>query len=116
MGHGMATAVDCLAWTLERDGDDQALPLVQALAALAELTRGRDARRLRDPQAGDLVTAIETEDHNAAMGIARDLAASADPSRSPQSEAFAPSKKSLATGAAQLTTQTPAHSRYQVPM
>lgn len=78
-GHAMATAVDCLAWTLERDGDDRALPLVQALAALAEPTRGRRARRQRDTQAGDLLAAVEGEDHNAAMGIARHLAATADP-------------------------------------
>ena len=79
VGHAMATAVDCLAWTVERDGDDRALPLVQALAALAEPTRGRPARRRRDPRAGDLIEAIEGEDHDAAMGIARRLAAEADP-------------------------------------
>ena len=78
-GHAMATAVDCLAWTLERDGDDRALPLVQALAALAEPTRGRPARRQRDAQDGDLLDAVEREDHDAAMGIARQLAAVADP-------------------------------------
>ena len=79
IGHAMATAVDCLAWTVERDGDDRALPLVQALAALAEPTRGRPARQRREPRAGDLLEAIEGEDHDAAMGIARRLAAEADP-------------------------------------
>ncbi len=78
-GHAMATAVDCLAWAVDRDGDERVLPLVQGLAGLAELTRGRPARPRRDPQSGDLIAAIEREDHNAAMGIARYLAAEADP-------------------------------------
>ena len=74
-GHAMATAVDCLAWATDRHGDDRVLPLVQALAALAEPTRGRAARRPREVRDGDLVAAVEREDHDAAMGIARGLAA-----------------------------------------
>lgn len=76
IGHAMATAVDCLAWAIERRGDDRAIPLVQGLAALSEPTRDRPARPTRDGRDGDLVAAVEAEDHDAAMGIARRLATS----------------------------------------
>ncbi|MEM8706006.1 MAG: Rieske 2Fe-2S domain-containing protein [Actinomycetota bacterium] len=73
-GHGMATAADCLAWAEERSGDDRALPLVQGLAALAEPARGRRARTSPPANDADLVTMIEAEDYDGAMGAARRLA------------------------------------------
>ena len=75
IGHAMATAVDCLAWAMERRDGDRALPLVQALAALSEPTRGRPPRDAGEPRDGDIVAAVEAEDHAAAVGIARRLAA-----------------------------------------
>ncbi len=73
-GHGMATAADCLAWAEERDGDDQALPLVQGLAALAEPARGRSARPLPPTSDADFVAAVEAEDYAGSTGAARRLA------------------------------------------
>ena len=67
-GHAMATAVDCLAWAVDRDGDERVLPLVQGLAGLAELTRGRPARPRRDPQSGDLIAAVEREESHRSDG------------------------------------------------
>ncbi|MEO0492752.1 MAG: Rieske 2Fe-2S domain-containing protein [Actinomycetota bacterium] len=74
-GHGMATAADCLAWAEERDDDEQVLPLVQGLAALAEPARGRAVRSVPAANDLDLVETIEAEDHDGAMGAARRLAA-----------------------------------------
>ncbi|WP_420451483.1 Rieske (2Fe-2S) protein [Ilumatobacter sp.] len=53
-GHSIATATDCLAMLELHDGDQRALPVVQAIAGVAETERDRPVRPLPDPApAGD---------------------------------------------------------------
>ena len=68
LGHELAMAADCLALAEIRHGTEQALPLVQGLAGLAETTRDRRPRRLPEPDPAVSVTAaIEEENIEAAM-------------------------------------------------
>ncbi len=80
VGHGLAMAADCLALTDLYDGDEQALPVVQSLSAMAEPTRFRPDVALveADPSAtvGDLIDAIEAEDVDRAVAATRGLLAS----------------------------------------
>lgn len=48
-GHSVASAADCLAMVESYDGDDRALPIVQAIAGLSEEARDRPVRPLPDP-------------------------------------------------------------------
>jgi nitrite reductase/ring-hydroxylating ferredoxin subunit len=48
-GHSIASLTDCLAMTDHYDGDDRALPIVQAIAGVAESERDRPVRALPDP-------------------------------------------------------------------
>jgi nitrite reductase/ring-hydroxylating ferredoxin subunit len=48
-GHAIASLTDCLAMTDHYDGDERALPIVQAIAGVAENERGRPVQALPDP-------------------------------------------------------------------
>ncbi|MEZ5259299.1 MAG: Rieske 2Fe-2S domain-containing protein [Ilumatobacteraceae bacterium] len=48
-GHSIASLTDCLGMVDQYEGDDRALPIVQAIAAVAESERGRPERPLADP-------------------------------------------------------------------
>ncbi|WP_117000004.1 Rieske (2Fe-2S) protein [Desertimonas flava] len=48
-GHSVASATDCLAMVDHYDGDARALPVVQAIAGIAETERGRPPRPLPPP-------------------------------------------------------------------
>ena len=48
-GHSIASLTDCLAMVDEYDGDDRVLPIVQAIAGVAESERGRPVQPLPDP-------------------------------------------------------------------
>lgn len=50
-GHAIASLTDCLAMVDHYDDDDRALPIVQAIAGVAEQERGRPVRALPDPLA-----------------------------------------------------------------
>ncbi len=68
IGHELAMAADCLALAEIRHGTERALPLVQGLAGMAEVTRERQPRSVPDPESGvDVAAAIEAEDVRATM-------------------------------------------------
>ena len=68
IGHDMAMAADCLAWSEIRTGTDQALPLVHGLSGIAETARDRPARPVPvADESVDFTAAIEGEDVDAAM-------------------------------------------------
>ena len=48
-GHAVASATDCLSMVDDYDGDHRTLPIVQAIAGVAEEERGRAVRHLPDP-------------------------------------------------------------------
>lgn len=48
-GHSIASATDCLTIANELEGDDRALPIVQAIAGVSESERGRPIEPLPDP-------------------------------------------------------------------
>lgn len=48
-GHSIASLTDCLAMVDHYDDDERALPIVQAIAGVAETERGRPVRPLPDP-------------------------------------------------------------------
>jgi nitrite reductase/ring-hydroxylating ferredoxin subunit len=48
-GHAIASATDCLSMLEQYDGEQQALPIVQAIAGVAETERGRSPRPLPAP-------------------------------------------------------------------
>jgi nitrite reductase/ring-hydroxylating ferredoxin subunit len=48
-GHAIASLTDCLAMEGDYEGDQRALPIVQAIADVAGEERGRPAQRLPDP-------------------------------------------------------------------
>ena len=48
-GHAVASLTDCLAMVDHYDDDERALPIVQAIAGVAEEERGRPERPLPDP-------------------------------------------------------------------
>jgi nitrite reductase/ring-hydroxylating ferredoxin subunit len=49
-GHAIASATDCLSALDLFDGDDRALPIVQAIAGITETERDRPVNQLPDPQ------------------------------------------------------------------
>ena len=68
VGHEMALAADCLAWSEIRTGEEQVLPLVQGLSGIAETSRDRPPRPLPAPDASiNFGAAIEAEDVESAM-------------------------------------------------
>lgn len=84
-GHTIASAADCLAMVDLHEGDACALPVVQAIAGIAEIERGRPVNELPAPASGgpfeiaDFREAVEDEDlvgAQAMLGSA--LAAGAD--------------------------------------
>lgn len=48
-GHSIASLTDCLSMVDRYEGDERALPIVQAIAGVAESERGRPERPLPDP-------------------------------------------------------------------
>jgi nitrite reductase/ring-hydroxylating ferredoxin subunit len=50
-GHAIASLTDCLAMVDRYEGDERALPIVQAIAGVAEVERGRPVQLLPDPVA-----------------------------------------------------------------
>ena len=48
-GHSIASLTDCLGMVDRYDGDDRVLPIVQAIAGVAETERGRPVQPLPDP-------------------------------------------------------------------
>ncbi len=48
-GHSIASLTDCLSMVDRYDGDDRVLPIVQAIAGVAETERGRPVQPLPDP-------------------------------------------------------------------
>jgi len=76
MGHEMAVAADLLDLTDHRTGLDRTLPLVHALAGLAETTRDRPVRERPDSTHGAtgrdaFLAGIENEDWSAAVHAIR---------------------------------------------
>jgi nitrite reductase/ring-hydroxylating ferredoxin subunit len=68
IGHETAMAADCLAIAESRAGDDRVLPIVQALAGIAETTRDRQPRVVPAPRPDvDVADAIAAEDVEGAM-------------------------------------------------
>ncbi|MEM7275758.1 MAG: Rieske 2Fe-2S domain-containing protein [Actinomycetota bacterium] len=68
IGHELAMTADCLALAEIRTGTEQALPVVQGLAALSEVTRDRPSREVQRPAPEvDVPAAIEVEEVDAAM-------------------------------------------------
>ena len=57
-GHSLASATDCLAMVELFDGDARALPVVQAIAGIAETERGRPVAAVPGPVAGGTATAF----------------------------------------------------------
>jgi nitrite reductase/ring-hydroxylating ferredoxin subunit len=77
-GHSIASATDCLAMVDLYEGDQRALPIVQAIAGTAETERDRPVNRLPDPirrMPGDPLAefrqAVETEQLDAAQSLVR---------------------------------------------
>lgn len=76
-GHSVASATDCLALTTGYDGDDRALPIVQAIAGIAEVERDRPKNGLPDPAAlprrpGEAFRElVEAEDTEGAQALVR---------------------------------------------
>ncbi|MDW3214863.1 MAG: Rieske 2Fe-2S domain-containing protein [Ilumatobacteraceae bacterium] len=52
-GHSIASLTDCLTMVDHYDGDDRVLPIVQAIAGVAETERGRPVQPLPDPVSVD---------------------------------------------------------------
>ncbi len=50
-GHSIASLTDCLSMVDHYDGDDRALPIVQAIAGVSETERGRPVEPVPDPLA-----------------------------------------------------------------
>ncbi len=57
-GHAIASAADCLAMVDLYDGDEQALPIVQAIAGIAEVERDRTVNQLPAPAEPDHCTLV----------------------------------------------------------
>ena len=77
-GHSIASATDCLAMVDLYEGDQRALPIVQAIAGIAETERDRPLNPLPDPvrptPAGGLAEfrrAVEGEQLELAQGLVR---------------------------------------------
>ena len=77
-GHSIASATDCLAMVDLYEGDQRALPIVQAIAGIAEIERDRPVNPLPDPVC-DLPTdaltafrgAVESEQLELAQALVR---------------------------------------------
>lgn len=76
-GHSVASATDCLTLTAQYDGDERTLPIVQAIAGIAEVERDRPVNPLPDPavlptQPGAAFrAAVEAEDTEGAQALVR---------------------------------------------
>lgn len=77
-GHSIASLTDCLSMVDQYTDDERALPIVQAIAAVAETERGRPERSLPDPvrtlpadARAEFRRFVETEDLDAAQAIVR---------------------------------------------
>ncbi len=77
-GHSIASATDCLAMVDLYDGDQRALPIVQAIAGIAETERDRPVNALPDPvrqlppePLADFRRAVETEQLELAQALVR---------------------------------------------
>lgn len=57
-GHAIASAADCLAMVDLYDGDEQALPIVQAIAGISEVERDRPVNQLPAPAAPEQSTLV----------------------------------------------------------
>jgi nitrite reductase/ring-hydroxylating ferredoxin subunit len=74
-GHTIASATDCLSMLDFHQGDERALPVVQAIAGIAEIERGRPVNQLPPPATSGLVSlaafrqAAEDEDLVGAQAI-----------------------------------------------
>lgn len=75
-GHSVAAATDCLAMVDLHDGDQRALPIVQAIAGIAEVHRDRPvqplpapARHLPTHAAGSFRSAVEAEELEVAQSL-----------------------------------------------
>ncbi len=86
-GHSIASLTDCLAMTDHYTGDDRALPIVQAIAGVAESDRNRPVQPLPDPldvlpidARSAFRAAVEAEQLERAQAVVRGaLAAGAGP-------------------------------------
>jgi nitrite reductase/ring-hydroxylating ferredoxin subunit len=77
-GHSIASATDCLSMVDLYDGDQRALPIVQAIAGIAETERDRPvnplpepARHLPDHALADFRSAVESEQLERAQALVR---------------------------------------------
>jgi nitrite reductase/ring-hydroxylating ferredoxin subunit len=77
-GHSIASLTDCLGMVSQYDGDDRALPIVQAIAGVAESERDRPVRTLPDPVAvlpadarGEFRAHVEAERLESAQALVR---------------------------------------------
>ena len=77
-GHAIASLTDCLAMVEQYDDDDRALPIVQAIAGVAEEERGRPVQPLPDPLAvlpadarAEFRRLVETEQREPAQAVLR---------------------------------------------
>ena len=77
-GHSIASATDCLAMVDLYEGDQRALPIVQAIAGIAETERDRPVNALPDPvrhlpsePLADFRRAVETEQLDVAQALVR---------------------------------------------
>ncbi|HEY4609386.1 MAG TPA: Rieske 2Fe-2S domain-containing protein, partial [Ilumatobacteraceae bacterium] len=76
-GHAVASATDCLRMVDLYDGDQRALPIVQAIAGIAETDRDRPINPLPEPVAvpldplDEFRRAVETEQLEAAQALVR---------------------------------------------
>jgi nitrite reductase/ring-hydroxylating ferredoxin subunit len=77
-GHAIASLTDCLSMVDQYEHDDRALPIVQAIAGVAESERDRPIRQLPDPLAtmpadgrGEFRRLVETEQLAPAQSLLR---------------------------------------------
>jgi nitrite reductase/ring-hydroxylating ferredoxin subunit len=77
-GHSIASAADCLAMVDLFDGDQRALPIVQAIAGIAETERDRPVNALPDPVSAlpaepgaEFRRLVETEQLESAQALLR---------------------------------------------
>lgn len=77
-GHSIASLTDCLSMVDRYTDDERALPIVQAIAGVAETERGRPERPLPDPvrtlpadARAEFRRTVEAEDLDAAQAIVR---------------------------------------------
>ncbi len=79
-GHELAMAADCLALAEARDGDDRALPLVQGLSGISEVSRDRPVLEVpKGDSSIDFADSIEREDIEGAMAATVALVSDFEP-------------------------------------